>query len=278
MHWSRHRGALLRLLAAGRVGVVSDFDGTLSKLVVRADEAAIAPANALALDALLARGVPVALVSGRAVADLRARFLRGGIGYYGNHGLEYWDGVRVEVVAEVRAWREPLRAALAELGPFPACGAWVEDKGATAAVHYRATDDPAATAVALGQKLGPICARQGLQLTSGNMVWDIKPPLALDKGTAVRAVVTEQHLDGVLFLGDDRTDLAAMAELRRLRESGALRGALSVGVVYPVGNPPELREECDLTADGVDDVARLLGWLVEAIDGCDRTEERDMET
>jgi trehalose 6-phosphate phosphatase len=108
-----------------------------------------------------------------------------------------------------------------------------------------------------------------LQLSAGNQVWEVKPPLALNKGTALAAIVAQQGLDGVLFLGDDRTDLIAMAELRRLRtahdgEPAPLQG-LSVGVIHGLGSPQELGDFCDLVANGPDDVARLLAWLADQL-------------
>jgi trehalose 6-phosphate phosphatase len=268
-HWSAQKDALRGLFAARRFGVLSDFDGTLSHFVERPDAAMITPENARALDRLAQGGVVVAFLSGRATSDLRTRFPRPGLVYFGNHGLDYWDDGAVAVVEEARPWHAALETLLEELPPFADPAILVEDKGVTATIHYRAAADPLAASREIVARLRPLCALYGLQLNAGNQVWEIKPPLALNKGTALAAIVESQRLDSVLFLGDDSTDLLAMAELRRLRtphddEPAPVRG-LSVGVVHGLGSPKELGDFCDVVANGPDDVARLLDWLADQL-------------
>jgi trehalose 6-phosphate phosphatase len=219
------------------------------------------PASAAALVALIRRGATVALVSGRTAADLRTRFAHPAVLYYGNHGLEYWQEDAVQIVPEARPWVAPLRDLLAELTVPADSGIVVENKGVTASVHYRAAADPPAAGAMLAAQLQPLCARFGLRLSAGNRIWELKPPVALDKGTATRAIVRARQLDGVLFCGDDTTDLTAMAALRQLRADGELPLALVVGVVHRQDTPPGLLEQSDCTANGPDDVAGLLAWL-----------------
>jgi trehalose 6-phosphate phosphatase len=90
-------------------------------------------------------------------------------------------------------------------------------------------------------------------------VVELRLPVALDKGTALRDLVRDYRLRSTTFLGDDVTDLDAMRALRELRESGAVSG-LSVGVVAPE-TPPQIAQEADLTVSSVDDVAGLLTAL-----------------
>lgn len=264
-HWLSEQAMLRQLLGAARIGVISDFDGTLSPFTEIPDAATIAPENAAALDRLLALGVPVALLSGRSAGDLRARFARPGVIYVGNHGLDFWADERVAIVEEAHPWRIALDTLLAELPPFEDPGILIENKGVTATIHYRATVDHAAAAAAIEARVRPRCDIYGLMLNAGNQIWEIKPPLALHKGTALAVIVAEAALDGVIFLGDDTTDLLAMAELRRLRaprDDGTtpLRG-LAVGVLHGEDTPSELPDFCDIVADDTTDVARLLDWL-----------------
>lgn len=268
-HWSTRHDALRAVLAARRFGVLSDFDGTLSHFAERPDAAAMTPENASALDRLAGAGATVALVSGRAARDLRARFPRAGLLYFGNHGLDFWDGAGVEVVEEARPWQVALEALLAALGPFSDPQILIEDKGVTATLHYRAAADPLAASAEIEARLRPLCAEHGLLLNAGNQVWEIKPPLALNKGTALAAIVAARGLDGAIFLGDDTTDLLAMAELRRLRTPRAGEAAplvgLSVGVLHGLGSPKELPDFADMIANGPDDVARLLDWIADGV-------------
>ncbi len=268
-HWRTQGEQLRALLAAPRFGVISDFDGTLSPFTETPNAAVIVPANAAALDRLLALGVPVALLSGRSAGDLRARFTRPALTYVGNHGLDYWDGATTELVEEARPWRVALEAVLTGLPPFADPAIIIENKGVTATLHYRASADRTAASTAIEAAVRSRCERYGLALNSGNQIWEIKPPLALNKGTALAAIVAQRGLDGVLFLGDDTTDLLAMAELRRLRAAGtraatAFRG-LSVGVLHGDDTPTELDDLCDLVATDTGDVARLLDWLADTV-------------
>ncbi|HEY8597870.1 MAG TPA: trehalose-phosphatase [Thermomicrobiales bacterium] len=267
VHWSACEDSLRGLVAGQHFGVLSDFDGTLSHFAERPDAAVMTPGNIVALDRLAAEGVFVALLSGRSAGDLRTRFPRPYATYFGNHGLDYWDGTAVTIVEEARPWQVALETLLAEVGPFGDPHILIENKGVTATIHYRAAADPLAASAEIAARVAPLCERFGLQLNRGSQVWEIKPPLALNKGTALATVIGQFGLDSVIFLGDDTTDLLAMAELRRLRALDAggvapLRG-LSVGVIHGMGSPKELHDFCDITANGPDDVARLLIWLAE---------------
>lgn len=266
-HWSECEAALRELLARPRFGILSDFDGTLSHFAEFPDAAALVPECGAALDRLVASGVAVALISGRSAGDLRGRFPRPEFHYSGNHGLDYWDGAGVATVEAAVPWKTALTTLLADLEPFDDPAILIENKGVTATLHYRAAADPLAASELIAARLTPLCEAYGLQLTRGNQVWEIKPPLALNKGTALVSIVETMSLDAVLFLGDDTTDLLAMAEVRRLRASGDAGVApipgVSVGVIHGLGSPKELRDFCDMVANGPDDVARLLGWLAD---------------
>ena len=265
-HWTQHPDKLLSLISAPGLGIISDFDGTLSPFVAQPQDAAITPANAHLLDTLAETGALIALVSGRSAQDLQQRFPRPWAVYYGNHGMELWHDGTVQVAPQVQPWIEPLQALIAAFGSIAIPGVFVENKGATASVHYRMAQDIDAARQRIYERLLPLCERYGFQLSEGQMIWEIKPPVELTKGTAAEAIVTDFHLDNVLFLGDDWTDVSAMQRLRDLADASladASRGrlrALSIGVVHPT-SPPAIYEHCDLTANGVGDVENLLAWI-----------------
>jgi trehalose 6-phosphate phosphatase len=104
----------------------------------------------------------------------------------------------------------------------------------------------------------------GLRLTEGRLVLELRPPVRGNKGTALAALVDDYALAGVVFLGDDVTDLDAIAELRRLRDAGRTVG-LAVGVVASE-SPPALREAVDLAAPGVDGAAALLAAVADQLE------------
>lgn len=268
-HWSACAAILRDLLQHSPCGVLSDFDGTLSQFTADPAAAMPLPANEAALDALAAQGMSIALISGRATADLRQRLCRPTFQYVGNHGLDYWDGQQVVAVQAAAPWQAAIAALLADLPPFCDPGMLVENKGVTASFHYRAAADPVAASVWLEAQLAPRCQRLGLRLSQGNQIWEVKPPVALHKGTALVDLVARLHLTSLIFLGDDTTDLLAMAALRRLCAERAATThpllGIAVGVVQPTGTPPDLYTLCDMIAHGPADVANLLTWLVQEL-------------
>jgi trehalose 6-phosphate phosphatase len=264
LHWTYHLDVLKTVIAVPRLGIISDFDGTLSEFADAATEATIADDDARALDLLAEKVALVALVSGRGVADLRRRFERPWLRYYGNHGLDRWYNDQVQIVPAAQEWLTPLQQVLTEFIPPDEPGVFVENKGATATVHYRRAPDPMRMRERLLEALQPLCTRSGFVLSEGRYIWEIKPPISLNKATAVEALINDNQLDGVVFLGDDVTDLSAMGYLRTLRSEEKIQ-AVSVGVIYQDGEPAGMRQVCDMTATGPQDVAQLLTWIAQQL-------------
>src|SRR5919202_4059168 len=137
--------------------------------------------------------------------------------YYGNHGFEILRGCEVEVTPEAAPYQAAIEEleerAKEELEPL---GAFVEEKGITASIHYRNVSPEA------GERCKEFVKREGerlgLRITVGRGVVEARPPIRADKGTAVRRLVEEYEPEKALFIGDDATDLDAFRELEELRE------------------------------------------------------------
>jgi trehalose 6-phosphate phosphatase len=207
-----------RIRAAGRVLLCLDYDGTLTPLVDRPEQASLSPAVRKALTKLhRPPRVHVAVVSGRCLADVKERVGLADLIYAGNHGLEI-HGPSLRFVEPTAAAR---RAALhrlsqklqRQLAQVP--GLLVEPKGLTTSVHYRQV---APERVPDAERLLQ-AAVENLQhdfvITTGAMVWEVRPNVAWHKGSAV-VWLREQpgFLDALtVFAGDDRTDEDAFASL-----------------------------------------------------------------
>jgi trehalose 6-phosphate phosphatase len=262
VHWLDARETLFAdLLKNTRLGVFSDFDGTLSPIVQERDKAAISVGRRQMLAELSERLPLVALVSGRAVADLRARVDLPQVIYIGNHGFERWTAEGVSLSPQAQHFREGLQAFIHTVELHP--GMDLEDKGTTLAIHYRNVPDPVSVQESYPPLLEALAAKNGLKFSQGRMVFEIKPPLKINKGTALELLVLEFELNAVLFMGDDVTDVDAMMKARELRELGKI-AAVNVGVESPE-MPPAIRDYSDVFATGTDDVESLLGWLLTAI-------------
>ena len=124
--------------------IVTDFDGTLSPIVVDPAGARPLPGAVGVLHSLAGRYGRVAVVSGRPAAFLADRLglasrPRSRLAVAGLYGLERWDAGAgaVAVAAGARPWAGVVRGVVARAASADLGGARVEDKGLSGTVHYR---------------------------------------------------------------------------------------------------------------------------------------------
>ncbi|BBX74712.1 trehalose-phosphatase [Mycobacterium shinjukuense] len=198
-------------LTARRPAVFFDFDGTLSDIVDDPDAARPAPGAVEALHQLAAR-CPVAILSGRDLADVSARVGLPGIWYAGSHGFELTAPDGTHHHNDAAAAAIPVLAGAAaelrdQLGPIP--GVAVEHKRFGVAVHYRnAARDRVGEVTAAVRTAGQ---RHGLRVTTGREVIELRPDVDWDKGKTLRWVIDHLHRAGsgplvAIYVGDDITD------------------------------------------------------------------------
>jgi trehalose 6-phosphate phosphatase len=252
------RVVLERIAAAdGPLLLVSDYDGTLSGIV--ADPEAARPiAGALeVLTALHEQGARVAIVSGRPVDFLLRAVSIPGVDLVGQYGLERADGGAPRTDARAVPYIEEVAAAADECdGAFP--DLYVERKGTIAVtVHWRALGALPEDRLSL---IDAIARRHGLDVYPTRMARELRPPLPVDKGTALAELVDAVRPGAVLFAGDDRGDLAAFAAVDRAVEHGRAGVGVKVGVLSSEA-PPELVEAADVLVDGPRGVVALLERL-----------------
>ena len=94
------------------------------------------------------------------------------------------------------------------------------------------------------------------------MVIELRPPLDVDKGTALKTLAERLSLRGVVCLGDDITDIDMFAAARRLSAGGM---AVATVAVASEEAAPEVAEAADYTVEGVAGVSRLLREMVRAL-------------
>ena len=260
-HWtSATAGELGQLARAQRLGLISDLDGTLSRIVDVPDEAQISARNQELLDDLAPHLALLAIVSGRGVEDLRKRVPFEGARLIGNHGMESWlNGQRV-IAPAATVEQGKLSALVKALGQDFEEGVWLEDKGLSAALHYRGAQDPPAFRAREIQRLELLTEAHDLRFSEGRMVFEFKVGVDIDKGSALRDLVAETELDGFLFLGDDITDIAALHATKELREAGSVPG-YGIGVQSAEGDP-QVPDAADFYAEAVAGIEAFLSWLL----------------
>jgi trehalose 6-phosphate phosphatase len=201
----------------------------------------------------------VGAMSGRALFDLRAKLDLPDLLYIGSHGLTWWYQGIDEVPEEVHPYLELAKRAELELGPLlEHPGLRFEDKGIGLAIHYRlAPDDQAARQAILAAIKGSPAA-QGFELREGIRVIELYPRIHVNKGTALRRVVERFALDGLLFLGDDLTDVDAMYAAAQVRGDGH---RIATVAVRHAESPAIAAETADWVVEGVAGAEQILEWL-----------------
>ena len=262
MNWEDAKEKLLKAIDKPRLGLVTDVDGTISPIVDVPYEARVTPRNLELLAKLQAQLSLTAVISGRAADDVYQRVGLPGLVYVGNHGMEQWQDGKVHVSPTAAAYRDNLSAAVPEIKQIMVEGMRFEDKGATLSVHYRQTDNPEQAANELTSSMQEIAQKHGLHLTQGRMVYEFRPPVKIDKGTAFNDLVKTYKLDTAFYIGDDTTDVAVFLAVRQLRESGQ---CLAYGLgVKSKETPSIVLTEADYLVQEVAGVASFLDWLSKA--------------
>jgi len=198
--FSARGDATLATLMRRRPLLAFDFDGTLAPIVPRPDDAQVSAAVATHL-ARLAQCLPVAVVTGRAVDDVRPRLGFEPRYVVGSHGAE---DPQVAAASPPPAL-DTLRARLAEASPrLQAAGVTIEDKRWSLALHYRlARDRAAARRLAEDLFAG---APKTLRTFGGKCVLNAVAADAPDKWAAVAALLARSGAATALFVGDDVND------------------------------------------------------------------------
>ncbi len=193
-----------------------DYDGTLTPIVESPDMAVI-PDDMRSLLAELRRRLPIAVISGRSLEDIKKRVGIEGIIYAGNHGAEIWDGEKTIASQQSFVSRDLMQEFLNRLKESlsPINGVLIEDKGITASIHYRMVkerDLPKLfkTFTELSKDY-----KDSFRIVIGKKVFEIRPVDIWDKGDAVSWIIKNiGNGSAPIYIGDDATDEDAFKILR----------------------------------------------------------------
>ncbi len=202
-----------------RIAVFLDYDGTVTPIVDRPQDAVLSDAARTAIEALT-EVASVAFISGRAKEEVRAFVGLENVVYAGSHGFDIEGPGGLSFVQEDGARIRPLIGEAAaylkqEIGSIP--GVLVEDKSFAIAVHFRLVAE--ADFPAVEKAVDEVAARYPeLRKTGGKKVFELRPVIDWHKGKAVAYLMETLGLDGpdvlTFYLGDDVTDQDAFNTLR----------------------------------------------------------------
>jgi trehalose 6-phosphate phosphatase len=209
-----------------------DVDGTLLEIAPRPELVEVPLSLPVLLQRLAGeREQALALISGRPIAELDRLFRPWRGAAAGLHGIERrrpggsyaGNGDEADRVAAGALERlRPEMTAIACQWP----GAFIEDKGRTLALHYRAVSEAEAAIRGAAARLVEQYS-DSLRLIAGNMVVEFQPRHH-DKGRVIAAFMEETPFRGrrPVYLGDDTTDEDGFAEVNR-------RGGMSIRIGQP---------------------------------------------
>ncbi len=236
-----------------RVVVFLDYDGTLTPIVSRPEDAVLSSEMRNTLIGLTKK-CTVAIISGRGLADARQLVNVDGLYFAGSHGFEI-EGpgdvfMELEMARQMLPLLDEVEEELArELERIQ--GSQVERKKYSIAVHYRNVEEDQAPEVEtiVDQTL----ARHAkLKKGGGKKVFELKPDLHWHKGRAVQWLLEKLELDQLrvapIYIGDDVTD------------EDAFEAFSKKGVTLIVGDEPRITK-AKYRLESVEEVQSFLFML-----------------
>jgi trehalose 6-phosphate phosphatase len=239
--------------------LVLDFDGVLAP-IVRDPEASAMPAGSAASLARVAAVLgTVAVISGRPAGFLADRVQVPGVQLLGSYGMERVTDGRLALAPEAQAWlpavAEARSALAAEVGSLP--GIRIETKPASVTAHWRQTADQASAAVIVRQAADRAAAETGLRIEPGKLVLELRPPIDIDKGSAVAALIAAARPAAIAYAGDDLGDIPALRVVRDV-------GGYALVVDHGAETDPRLLAVADEIYPGTPGFADWLAALAAA--------------
>jgi trehalose 6-phosphate phosphatase len=219
-----------------------DLDGTLIDFTDQPAAVRVGEELRLLLERLYRdTGGAVALISGRAIADIDRLFPHTRMPVAGQHGAERRNSLGIVTLHPVPAQRfERVRLRLADAVSGKA-GLLLENKGLSLALHYRRAPRLAAYAHRLARSMLPeagseFCIQRGKYLVEMR-------PAGKDKGAAIVDFLNEDPFQGrtAVFVGDDATDEFGFATVNRLGGYSIKVGPGRTAARWRLPNVPAVR-------------------------------------
>ena len=248
----------------GRAAVLVDVDGTLARIVHRAQDAHVPKQTSRLLAAMTRKYGLVACISGRGALDARRLVGVGGIAYAGAHGAELLEPgeTKPTILPAFATWTDRVMAFTHDRDDreLRRLRVRIEDKGPIQAFHWRGAPDEDAARTRI-EGIAQEAEAAGFITHWGRKVLEVRPPVPVDKGRAVdELLLRAPDVRTAMYAGDDATDLDAWDALDRLLDDGRLDARVRVGVESDEG-PQQIVKRADLVVDGIPGFAEALEVL-----------------
>ncbi len=250
-------------LSSDRPALITDIDGTISRIVDNPKEAIVSERCRRCLKELVDHLSILGVISGRRAEEAKDKVGVDGALYVGNHGLERWSSVGTMYWGGTQVYTQLVPEVLASLqDKLDIKGLIFEDKGVAASIHYRQTKDRELARSKIIEALSGI-EEKGFSIKEGRMVVDVRPDTPVNKGLAVMSLLEEYEATASICLGDDVTDIDSFSGLRRWAVERRYFSA-AIAVLSPEV-PEELKLKVDYYLNSIDEVEDFLEWLVQKL-------------
>ncbi len=242
------------LASHSRLALFIDYDGTLTPIVERPEDAVLSDRMRTLLRQL-AEKTTIAIVSGRDRLDVQDKVHLDQLYFAGSHGFDIAGPGDLHMQHEdardiLQDLDEAERTLTDQLSAYP--GVQVERKRYAIAIHFRRAD-PAAVPDVETIVDQATAAHERLRKRSGKKIFELQPDIAWDKGRAVEWLMQRLGLDSTdtlpMYLGDDTTDEDAFQALQ------------NHGLTIRVGEADHLTHARYMVQD-TDEVARFFEALL----------------
>ncbi len=241
------------------VTVLFDYDGTLTPIAPHPSQARLAPATRQKLRRLATLpGVRVAVLSGRALPDVKEMVGLDGVYYAGSWGLEIdllGDTERCPIADEIGRLLEGIHLQLLDLlAKYP--GTWMEQKPGAATIHFRGLEPEAARCFGF-EVTNLLAVFDELECRLDDEAVEVTPANGWNKGTAVGSIVSHAAADlgrlpVAVYFGDAANDVEGM-------KSTSDTGGVAIGV------GPEAPPIADVVLDDPEELPECLDDLIDQL-------------
>jgi len=250
-HLLKNLDRVSKLFGTRTVSLFLDYDGTLTPIVARPEDARMTFEMKTLLKTLSTM-FPAAIVSGRELKDVESMIGIKDLVYAGNHGMEI-KGPRFTMVFDPGVTiTDEMRRANDEFAGLAAGfrGVSLENKGLTLTVHYRLLDKrDHDTFIERFDELAASFVASGLvRVAKSKKAFELRPNISWHKGRGVEWILDRQCFSGTLpvYIGDDETD------------KDGFRAVKDRGISVFVGGEID---EADYYLNAQDEVKVFLKWL-----------------
>jgi trehalose-phosphatase len=212
-----------KLRKAQKFILMFDFDGTLSQ-IAKTPKKAYLKESTKSLLKKLGEHFYVAVISGRALFDIKSKVGISNLIYAGNHGLQWQIGEKIKTIkfdAKIRKRLLLIKKTFKKLlSSYP--GAFVEDKYFTLSVHYRLLDKKICSRFIkdAAKIISPIKKNNTFLVVRAKKTIEIRPKINWDKGSFAGFLVKQLEKKNncsflPIYVGDDVTDEDAFTALKK---------------------------------------------------------------